>query len=520
MSSSGSGSGPPRGAKLVAICAAMYFQVFLGALDGTVVASLLPVIASDLHELGRISWVATGYLVACAAFQPLYGKISDIFGRKIVMVVCSSLLAVGCAICGLASNLESLVLGRVVSGMGGGGIMILSTVAVSDLIPLRKRGMFQGIGNICFGSGAGLGGIFGGYVNDKWGWRSAFLWQVPPIIISIVLLIILFEQPVKSDEEQALLSGNRQEDESKQSKFKRIDFYGSGSLVIALMMLMLALSTGGQQFSWSHPIIPVLIIGSLLMGCVFVYIELYIAKEPIIPVRLFSNPTIVASSLCNFFTSAAVYTLLFYIPILFASVNGMNSSEVGQRLIGNFLGIAVGSFSAGWYMRKTGRYYYLSVLSPILMLVGISIALTFDKDTNTSTQYLALLLNGLGYSSMLTVTLIALIAAVSHKDQAVTTSIQYAFRGIGSTLGVAVAAAIFQNVLKTRLHDLARDAPKQVIERVLDSVEAIADIPAKWHDIVIECYLESSRAVLLYSFVFAIAGVISAACMREYELSR
>ncbi|KAA8902059.1 hypothetical protein TRICI_005947 [Trichomonascus ciferrii] len=520
---------PVSGVKLALIVCPMYFGVFLGALDGTVVTALLSHIASDLHELSRVSWIATGYLVACAAFQPLYGKISDIFGRKEVLIFCNVMFAIGCLICGVSYNLEWLVAGRVVSGIGGGGIMSLSTIAVSDLVPLRLRGIFQGFGNISFGMGAGVGGVVGGILTDKYGWRFVFTIQVPFICLSIFLLSVFFKPGKRStarsrapSEEDPLLTDNTTEEpkeETRREKFRRIDVLGACTLVSTLLVLMFAIATAGDQFAWSSPVIIGLLVLSFLLACAFVYVELYIAKEPVIAIELFSNRTITASSFTNLFGTMAVYSILFYAPIFYASVFGMTPTAVGERLGGNFFGVAFGSFSSGILMAKTGKYYTLGCLSGILLILGSAIIVSITPESPVFLQYVSLFLTGTGYSGMLTVTLLALISAAHHDYQAITTSIQYAFRGIGSTLGVSIASSIFRNVLKTQLYENVHgEKADAIIKKVLDSVDAIRQIPIEYQPAVIASYNVASKVVLSTALAMGVLSVICSALMREHKL--
>jgi MFS family permease len=556
-------SGPPStvpekqvsNVRLAVVCASLYFGVFVASLDGTVVASLLSHIASDLNELGRISWIATGYLVACAAFQPLYGKLSDIFGRKRVLIFCNVSFGVGCLICGISRDLKTLVAGRVVSGIGGGGMLSMSTIVLSDLIPLRRRGIFQGIGNICYGLGAGVGGIFGGIISDRYGWRTAFNCQVPAVALS-TFLVTLFtpssgppsdddEDLVPAQEAEAVdeaVTEREQLDEQncvssgdqygtiqnqahhnvhyvKRAALSRVDIWGSTTLVSFLVFLMFAIATGGRQYPWTHPFVLSSFGFAAIFAGLFVYVETHIAKEPVLPMPLFTHRTILASSLTNMFMTMSVYSIIFFVPVALSSVLDMTPTQVGQRLTANFVGVAVGSFSAGVYMKQTGKYYYLGVLSPTLFFAGALMICRVDLMGHGMYPYVAMFLPGAGYSAMLTVTLLALIAAVPHDFQAVTTSIQYAFRGIGSTLGVSIASSIFQNVLARRLYEsVTGPDADQVIRRVLDSVEAIRHVPVEYQPAIIDSYASASVAVFYTALALAVVSTFTSSLMGEHQL--
>lgn len=498
----------------IVVFLALYFGVFIAALDGTIVTALLSHIASELNELPRIQWIATGYLVSSAAFQPLYGKISDIFGRKCVLIFCNLMFGLGCLMCGLSQTLGQLVAGRVVSGIGGGGMLSLSTIAISDLVPLRQRGIFQGFGNIAFGLGAGVGGVFGGLVSASLGWRTAFNLQVPAILLSN--LLVAWFAPETSPG-LTFASSPSSSPPKLMQQLKRLDVFGSITLVVSLVFLMLGITEGGRSYPWTHPLILLCLCTAVVFAALFILVEIYVAKEPTLPMMLFKHRTIVASSLTNLFMTMSVYAVLFYAPLTLTALYGYTPLQVGQRLVANFLGVSIGSVGAGIYMRKTGKYFWLGVLSPILYFIGVAV-LVFKTSwfSEPMVQYLCLFCAGSGYAAMLTVTLLALIAAVPHEYQAVTTSIQYTFRGIGSTLGVSVASSIFQNTLRINLFET--EIPSKVIDRVLSSVEAIRQVPVEYQPTIIGCYEVACVAVFTFSFVLAVVSTISSAMMREHVL--
>ncbi|CDH15792.1 uncharacterized protein ZBAI_07579 [Zygosaccharomyces bailii ISA1307] len=173
------------------VLVSLYVGVLLAALDGTVVASLLSHIASELGNLSFAPWIASSYMILSSAFQPLFGKLSDVFGRKRCLLACHTLFAFGSLLSGLSNGMSLLIIGRCIQGIGGGGLVALSNIVVSDMIPLRERGIYQGIGNISFGMGASLGGSFGGIVSDRFGWRYAFLGQ---ITISCVAMSLVYSK--------------------------------------------------------------------------------------------------------------------------------------------------------------------------------------------------------------------------------------------------------------------------------------------------------------------------------------
>jgi MFS family permease len=394
----------------------------------------------------------------------------------------------------------------VVAGMGGGGLMAISTFVASDLVPLRKRGIIQGIGNLCYGTGAGLGGIFGGWVNDVWGWRVAFLAQVPPVVISGFLVWWVVNVPPKA---------------SEKSKLSRVDFLGAFTLVVTLVLLLLGLNSGGNVVPWTHPLVLVSLPLSLVALCAFVYIEAFVASEPIIPVRLLLNGTVAAACLCNWFCTMVQFMILFYIPIFF-QVKGLSTTAAGARLIPQSVGGSVGSLGCGLIMNRTGKYKALSLSVLACYCIGTGLLCTLGMDTSDWPAYIYQFLIGLGYGGMLTVTLLAVISAVPHDHQAVITSATYAFRSTGSTIGVTIASAVYQNILVASLHSRFDGQPGAAdeIRRIRDSFDELKHLPKGWDAGVKDSFAGALRGVFLTAFGIAILGSFCGGFIKQHILHK
>lgn len=391
-----------------------------------------------------------------------------------------------------------------VAGIGGGGLTAISTFVTSDLVPLRKRGIWQGIGNICYGAGMGLGGVFGGWINDTLGWRWAFLLQVPFLVVSCVLVAVKVKIPVK---------------DSDTARIKRVDFLGAITLVLTLVTLLLGLNTGGNQVPWSHP----LVVASLVMSAVFlglfIYVEAKVASEPVIPVRLLLDRTVAAACLTNWFTTMAVFGLLFYLPVYF-QVQGLSATAAGARLIPQAIGTSVGSLGSGVIMRASGRYRLLNYVAMGVQVLSAGLICTLNLTTPVELPFLYFFLGGASYGSMLTITLVALISAVDHQHHAVVTSASYAFRSTGSTIGITIASAVFQNTLKLGLYGRFGDGDvaKEAIGRLRDSLDEIWKVPADWTPGVLDAYMDSLRAVFVTLLGLTVLGAFSSLAMREHKL--
>lgn len=468
------------------------------------IATLTAPISSSFRSLSLLSWLASAYLISNAACQPLSGRLTDIFSRRTGLIFSNIFFALGNLICGLATKQWVIITGRVVAGIGGGGLTAIATFVGSDLVPLRKRGVVQGIGNICFSTGSALGGVAGGWINDVWGWRVAFLIQVPFTIVSAIAVYFVVNIPVK---------------ETAKSQIRRVDFLGASTLCLSLVLFLLGVNSGGNVVPWTHPLVLVTLPLSAVFLALFIYVEEKVAAEPIIPVRLLLNRTVASACLTNWFTTMAVFTLLFYIPIFF-QVKGLSTTQAGARLVPQSIGAATGSLGSGLIMKSTGRYYYLNVGALSLFLLSSVLINTMNLSTPTWPPFLYFLLGGIGYGGMLTITLLALIGAVDHAHQAVITSASYAFRSTGSTLGVTIASAIFQNVLQTSLWSKfgGRDDAREIIGRLKDSFDEIDHLPLGWKEGVLESYMQALRGVFMSALAMALLGSVISLFMREHTL--
>jgi len=456
------------------------------------VATLSGTITPSFKSGTAFSWIATGYLISNAACQPLSGKLTDIYGRRAGLVVALLLFTTGTLLCGFANNAATMIAGRVIAGMGGGCLNTISTFVLSDLVPLKDRGVWQGIGSIIYGAGTGLGGIFGGFVHEKMHWSYAFIIQVPFIVLAGTCSVVFLRIPPKDKD---LVN------------IKRVDFLGAVTLVTSLSLLMIGLNSGGNTVPWSHPLVYSSLIAGVVFLALFVMIEDRISIEPVIPVRLLLNQGVAAACLTCWFNTMAMFSLLFFIPIYFNVVVGLSAAQAGSLFVPQAIGTAVGSLGTGIIMSRTGRYYWLHQGTQCLMVFASAVILiTFGTSVSAKTPFICLALAGISYGSMLTIVLIALISAVDYKWHAVITSALFAFRSTGSSIGISVCSAIFQTKINQELFDHfggLLDA-ENIINRIRDSVDEIQNAPVEWHSGIVESYVEALRGVWVAVLLFTI----------------
>ena len=395
---------PLTTSQLLRVMSGVYIGAFLASLDSTLIATLATPISISFDSLTLLSWLASAYFIANAVSQPLVGKLTDIYGRKSGMIVCNVLFGIGNLICAVAPSERVMILGRIVAGIGGGGIGPIATFVASDLVPLRQRGLWQGFTNICFGIGSALGGPLGGSIYDKVGWRWAFYLQLLPTIVAIILVALFMN--VKS-------STRAMPDD--QPKHKRIDFIGALLLVSTLVLLLTGLNSGGNVVPWTHPLVLITLPLSVVLLGLFLYVEANV-EEPIIPINLLCHRTVLFACLANWFVTAARFGLLFYAPVFFF-VQGFSVTQIGTLLLPESLAIGFASIGCGVIMRSSARYYVLGASAGAILLVGMGIPMSFSLRTPSWMPFFCFFLVGIGYSGVLSVTLIALIAAVDHKEQ-------------------------------------------------------------------------------------------------------
>ncbi|KAG8404862.1 hypothetical protein J3459_016669 [Metarhizium acridum] len=351
---------PPRGFAWIQL--ALMNNVFLNAFDGTIMAATYAVISPEFGAANSASWLTTAYLIASTAVQPLYGRVSDILGRRACFFASTVLFAAGSAGCGLSGRMATLIAMRALTGVGGGGLHIMATIVNSDLVPFRRRGMYQAMQNGVFGLGAVCGASLGGTIADRIGWRWCFLLQVPVSVFALAVGgLVVRDQP-----SEMLLSL----DEGLHVMWKRIDFSGALLLVAAVSTQLLGLGLGGNLLPWGSPWVVGSLVGSLLLFASFVLVEGRTSAPPMIPLRMLKGRLPVATQISNACAGCAAYGFLFMVPLFFQVVLLESASKAGARLVIPSLATPIGSVMAGVVMSRYGKLIAMMRIGSVLMAVG------------------------------------------------------------------------------------------------------------------------------------------------------
>ncbi|TNY24707.1 major facilitator superfamily domain-containing protein [Rhodotorula diobovata] len=491
-----------------AILVSVWIGVFLGALDGTIVATLISDVSSSFKESNQAGLLGTSYLLSTATFTPLYGRLADIIGRRAALLIALTLFTSGTALCGLAPSMVTLLIGRLIAGMGGGGLMAVSSIVASDLIPLKQRALFQGLANLWFGAGSGLGGPLGGFISDRFGWRTAFLFQLPILILASVLVFRNLRYRVAG------------QGKSKREMIRRIDYLGSLTLVTSLGSLLFALSfKNDRSLAWSSPYVwaPLIVFG--LSGVAFVLVEAFWSPEPVMPLRILKDRNGLFVALINFTVSFVSFSILYFYPQFFEIVKQKSASEAGAHLLPNSIALSVGSLFAGWVIRRTGRYYWLIVVTSGLPVVALTSFIFLTESSGWFHTWFAILPSGFGFASVITAGLIALIASVDRSDMATATGLTYLFRYVGQVVGVASSASLLQAVLSSELkHRITGPDAPSIIDQIRHVSTSIPTLPPLVQVAARESYRLALRAVFILNLGVAVACWVTSLPIREYPL--
>ncbi|KAL8832639.1 MAG: hypothetical protein Q9170_004799 [Blastenia crenularia] len=501
---------PEVKAKLKYILPAIAIGIFLSAADQTLIVTMYGKIGSDLKALNKTSWVSTAYFLTLTSFQPLYGKLSDIFGRKAALLFGYAIFGIGCLFCGLARNMNELIAARAFAGIGGGGMTTVVSILMSDIVPLRERGTWQGIINIIYAAGAGCGAPLGGILADLFSWRWAFLAQAPMCALAFVSVTFVLHLP-------------KRESTGWKKKLARVDFLGAFVLVSAVFTLLLGLDRG-SNVSWSIPITIASLSISFFLFILFALVEHRFAAEPFAPSRIIWDRSLVACYFCNFFSFGGYLSLLFYLPLFFQAVDGYTATQASVRLLPAIVSGVSGSLFGGLLMQKTGKYYWLTVAAYTMLFGGVLVVMLCSDVIVNNTYGIAvgLVLTGFGNGIGVTSSLIGLISNAAQVDQAVATACSYLFRTMGSVVGLALSATVVQQSLRNQLQDRlesGKDA-EEIAQRVRESLDYVKTLPPDVRRVVQECYSGATRNGFGLMLGVVFFSMLSAWFIREKRLSK
>ena len=430
--------------RLISILIGVILGMLLAALDQTVVGTALPRIIANLGGLEHYAWVATSYLLASTVSIPIYGKLSDIYGRRPFFIGGMIIFLIGSALSGTSQDMTQLIIYRGVQGLGAGAMMPLAIAIIGDIFPPAERGKWQGLITSVFGLATIVGPIIGGSITDNWGWRWVFYVNMPIGIIAIVTAGFVLPKTLRRVKHS-------------------IDYAGAAALVAFAVPLLLAFSWAGTQYAWNSWQVILMFAVAAVMLVVFTLIE-FRAAEPIISPRLFKNSIFLVSTIAMFMVSAGMFGAILYLPLFVQAVTGNSATNSGVVLTPMMLGFMFSSIVGGQILSRTGRYKILAIFGFIAAALGMFLLSRMTATTGDGQISLNMVVTGLGIGVMMSLFTIVVQNAFPFRQLGEVTAGLTFFRSIGSTIGVAVMGSImtnsFQSALKSNLpQTLAKTIP-------------------------------------------------------------
>ncbi|HXE17217.1 MAG TPA: MDR family MFS transporter [Stellaceae bacterium] len=471
--------------------------MFLSALDQSIVATALPAMGRALGGLESLSWIVAVYLLTSTASTPIYGKLGDLYGRRLMILIAIFVFSVGSLLCGLAQNMTQIVAFRALQGIGAGGLLSSSQSVIADIIAPRERGRYQAYFSGIYAVATVAGPVVGGLFVDHLSWRWVF-WINPPLG---VVAFILCRRSLRLLPVPHLR--------------RPIDFIGAVLLIAAVTCWLFVLTSGGRQFPWASPTMMTLIAGGIALAALLVVQERR-APEPLLPPRLFANAIVRQAWLASFVITMAQLATGVLMPSFLQLVLGVSAGQSGLMIVPLMIGTVVGSFSSGRIMRRTGRYRPVA-LSAICLAIAAQLLLSFEAESLSRPIILiTLALVGLGFGPTFPAMMVAGQNGAELRDLGIVTSMIAFFRTLGGSFGIAILWSILIGSLASQL---AAEHASALGEAILGHAGGgMTALPEASRQILAPALAHSYRLVFLTNAGLCAVAALLLATMREQKL--
>ncbi|GGD88504.1 MDR family MFS transporter [Paenibacillus nasutitermitis] len=475
--------------KLGFVVAGLLLSVLMSGMDNTIVATAMGTIVSDLGGFEQFVWLTSAYIVAEMAGMPLFGKFSDMYGRKRFFQLGLILFIVGSALCGMAGSIIELSIYRAIQGIGASAMIPIAHTIIFDVFPSEKRGKIVGLFGSVFGLATLAGPLLGGYITEYFGWEGIFYINLPIGIIAFVFIAWFYR-------------------ESKIYEKKKIDWLGTFTLIPAIVCLMLVLELGGHKFLWNSGVIVGLFAVFVVLFIAFLFAEAK-AEEPIIPFRMFKNRLFAGSTFVAFFYSGTFIICTIYLPIFVQGVLGATASNSGLILMPLMLGAVVAALLGG-HLTSQFSYRTIMIASGIVFVIGIALLSSLSPNSTKVALTAFMIVTGLGMGSSFSVLTIAALHPFEHHQRGVASSTVSFLRSLGMTLGISFFGILQRNLFENQLQSLSVQEVQAISGDLLRDPAAVlaAETRTAIPDAMLHQLSESLSNSITGTFMWAIIPAI------------